>query len=89
MCVSVCVCSIGVIDFLVSQHPVAQILRDHVIFKIVPMLNPDGVYLGNYRYINTKHASLHYFHFTLHDFLFCDVGLYPLNSTFKELNEFI
>uniref|UniRef100_A0A8C6SJB9 ATP/GTP binding protein-like 4 n=1 Tax=Neogobius melanostomus TaxID=47308 RepID=A0A8C6SJB9_9GOBI len=39
----------GVIDFLVSQHPVAQILRDHVIFKIVPMLNPDGVYLGNYR----------------------------------------
>ncbi|XP_077572657.1 cytosolic carboxypeptidase 6 [Stigmatopora nigra] len=39
----------GVIDFLVSQHPVAQLLRDHVIFKIVPMLNPDGVYLGNYR----------------------------------------
>uniref|UniRef100_A0A3Q3K622 Uncharacterized protein n=1 Tax=Monopterus albus TaxID=43700 RepID=A0A3Q3K622_MONAL len=39
----------GVIDFLVSQHPMAQILRDHVIFKIVPMLNPDGVYLGNYR----------------------------------------
>ncbi|XP_069006523.1 BEN domain-containing protein 5-like isoform X2 [Embiotoca jacksoni] len=39
----------GVIDFLVSQHPVAQVLRDHVIFKIVPMLNPDGVYLGNYR----------------------------------------
>nr|XP_057929413.1 cytosolic carboxypeptidase 6 [Doryrhamphus excisus] len=39
----------GLIDFLVSQHPVAQILRDYVIFKIVPMLNPDGVYLGNYR----------------------------------------
>ncbi|XP_053481286.1 cytosolic carboxypeptidase 6 [Ictalurus furcatus] len=39
----------GVIDFLVSQHPVAQVLRDHVVFKIVPMLNPDGVYLGNYR----------------------------------------
>ncbi|XP_068599840.1 cytosolic carboxypeptidase 6 [Brachionichthys hirsutus] len=39
----------GVIDFLVSQHPMAQILRNHVIFKIVPMLNPDGVYLGNYR----------------------------------------
>ncbi|CAM4717970.1 unnamed protein product [Leuciscus chuanchicus] len=37
------------IDFLVSQHPTAQVLRDHVIFKIVPMLNPDGVYLGNYR----------------------------------------
>lgn len=54
MCVCVCVCLIGVIDFLVSQHPVAQILRDHVIFKIVPMLNPDGVYLGNYRYTNTQ-----------------------------------
>ncbi|XP_061539022.1 cytosolic carboxypeptidase 6 [Phycodurus eques] len=39
----------GLIDFLVSQHPVAQLLRDYVIFKIVPMLNPDGVYLGNYR----------------------------------------
>lgn len=54
MCVCVlCVFDVGVIDFLVSQHPVAQILRDHVIFKIVPMLNPDGVYLGNYRYTNT------------------------------------
>ncbi|KAG5275527.1 hypothetical protein AALO_G00121320 [Alosa alosa] len=39
----------GFIDFLVSEHPVAQILRDHVVFKVVPMLNPDGVYLGNYR----------------------------------------
>ncbi|KAL2090083.1 hypothetical protein ACEWY4_014771 [Coilia grayii] len=39
----------GVIDFLVSEHPIAQVLRDHVVFKIVPMLNPDGVYLGNYR----------------------------------------
>ncbi|MBN3279991.1 CBPC6 carboxypeptidase, partial [Polyodon spathula] len=38
-----------VIDFLVSQNPVARVLRDHVVFKIVPMLNPDGVYLGNYR----------------------------------------
>ncbi|XP_046870471.1 cytosolic carboxypeptidase 6-like [Hypomesus transpacificus] len=47
-CPSSFVCQ-GVIDFLVSQHPVAQVLRDHVIFKIVPMLNPDGVYLGNYR----------------------------------------
>ncbi|KAK6484560.1 cytosolic carboxypeptidase 6-like [Huso huso] len=39
----------GVIDLLVSQNPVARVLRDHVVFKIVPMLNPDGVYLGNYR----------------------------------------
>ena len=41
----------GVIDFLISNHPIAKTLRDHIVFKIVPMLNPDGVYLGNYRYI--------------------------------------
>ncbi|CAH1774105.1 unnamed protein product, partial [Owenia fusiformis] len=39
----------GILDFLVSNHPIAKILRDHIVFKIVPMLNPDGVYLGNYR----------------------------------------
>ncbi|RUS80951.1 hypothetical protein EGW08_011271 [Elysia chlorotica] len=39
----------GVIDFLVSNHPIAKVLREHLVFKIVPMLNPDGVYLGNYR----------------------------------------
>ncbi|XP_013409059.1 cytosolic carboxypeptidase 6 isoform X2 [Lingula anatina] len=39
----------GIIDFLISSHPIAKILRDHLVFKIVPMLNPDGVYLGNYR----------------------------------------
>ncbi|KAA3680985.1 uncharacterized protein DEA37_0000206 [Paragonimus westermani] len=39
----------GFIDFMVSDHPLAQDLRYHLIFKIVPMLNPDGVYLGNYR----------------------------------------
>ena len=39
----------GIIDFLISQHPMAKVLRDHIIFKIVPMLNPDGVVLGNYR----------------------------------------
>ncbi|XP_071953635.1 cytosolic carboxypeptidase 6-like [Antedon mediterranea] len=39
----------GLIDFLLSQHPIAKVLREHVVFKIVPMLNPDGVYLGNYR----------------------------------------
>lgn len=34
---------------MVSNHSIAQQLREHLIFKIVPMLNPDGVYLGNYR----------------------------------------
>eukprot|EP00297_Palpitomonas_bilix_P006051 CAMPEP_0113883720 /NCGR_PEP_ID=MMETSP0780_2-20120614/9779_1 /TAXON_ID=652834 /ORGANISM="Palpitomonas bilix" /LENGTH=423 /DNA_ID=CAMNT_0000871101 /DNA_START=74 /DNA_END=1345 /DNA_ORIENTATION=+ /assembly_acc=CAM_ASM_000599 len=39
----------GLIDFLVSDDPVARVLRREVVFKIIPMLNPDGVFLGNYR----------------------------------------
>lgn len=56
-CVYLCVFTAGFIDFLVSQHPTAQVLRDHVIFKIVPMLNPDGVYLGNYRSAETNECT--------------------------------
>lgn len=40
---------LGLLEFLVSSFPVALLLRKHVIFKIVPMINPDGVFLGNYR----------------------------------------
>lgn len=40
----------GVIDFLMQPHcKEAQALRELFIFKIVPMLNPDGVINGNYR----------------------------------------
>jgi len=39
----------GVIDFLVSNSPEAKALRDNFVFKIVPILNPDGVINGNYR----------------------------------------
>lgn len=39
----------GVIDFLVSNDTRAAELRDKFVFKIVPMLNPDGVINGNYR----------------------------------------
>ena len=39
----------GVIDYLTADTPEAQILREKFIFKIVPMLNPDGVIHGNYR----------------------------------------
>lgn len=39
----------GILELLISSHPVASTLREHVIFKIIPMLNPDGVFLGNYR----------------------------------------
>ncbi|XP_060628654.2 cytosolic carboxypeptidase 2 isoform X2 [Anolis sagrei] len=39
----------GFLDFILSDAPDAQLLRDLFIFKIVPMLNPDGVIVGNYR----------------------------------------
>ena len=39
----------GVIDFLMSMDGDACKLRDKYVFKIVPMLNPDGVITGNYR----------------------------------------
>ena len=39
----------GVIDFLLSEDKMAEYLRRKFIFKIVPMVNPDGVIQGNYR----------------------------------------
>ena len=39
----------GVIEFLLSNDPIAFKLRNIFIFKIIPMLNPDGVVLGNFR----------------------------------------
>jgi murein tripeptide amidase MpaA len=39
----------GVLDFLIGDSPEAIILRDYFVFKVVPMLNPDGVINGNYR----------------------------------------
>ncbi|XP_061172292.1 cytosolic carboxypeptidase 1-like [Saccostrea echinata] len=39
----------GTIDFLLSKRPAAQLLRETYIFKIVPMLNPDGVINGCHR----------------------------------------
>jgi hypothetical protein len=38
-----------VIKFLLSEAPEAVELRDNFIFKVIPMLNPDGVIYGNYR----------------------------------------
>ncbi|OMJ87923.1 hypothetical protein SteCoe_10247 [Stentor coeruleus] len=39
----------GFIDYLVSDYKDASLLRKKIIFKIIPMLNPDGVIYGNYR----------------------------------------
>ncbi len=40
---------LGLIDFLVSAHPIAVQLRRRFVFKVIPMLNPDGVINGNLR----------------------------------------
>ena len=40
----------GVIKFITDpQNIEAKLLRENFIFKIIPMLNPDGVINGNYR----------------------------------------
>uniref|UniRef100_A0A8C3KM90 Cytosolic carboxypeptidase 2 n=1 Tax=Calidris pygmaea TaxID=425635 RepID=A0A8C3KM90_9CHAR len=39
----------GFLDFLLSPHPDARLLRRLFVFKVVPMLNPDGVVVGNSR----------------------------------------
>ena len=39
----------GALEFLTGDSLEAKLLRDNFVFKIVPMLNPDGVINGNYR----------------------------------------
>eukprot|EP00347_Sterkiella_histriomuscorum_P004799 403359053 len=40
----------GAIDFLTDEsNQEAELLRQNYVFKIIPMLNPDGVINGNYR----------------------------------------
>ncbi|NXI46192.1 CBPC2 carboxypeptidase, partial [Galbula dea] len=39
----------GFLDFLLGDDPDAQLLRRLFIFKVLPMLNPDGVVVGNSR----------------------------------------
>jgi murein tripeptide amidase MpaA len=40
----------GVLDFLTGDSVEAKGLREHFIFKIIPMLNPDGVINGMKRF---------------------------------------
>ncbi|GMF16934.1 unnamed protein product [Phytophthora fragariaefolia] len=39
----------GILEFLTGNSLEARFLRHHFVFKVVPMLNPDGVIHGNYR----------------------------------------
>ncbi|MCB9877886.1 MAG: hypothetical protein H6835_09820 [Planctomycetes bacterium] len=39
----------GLLEWLTSGDPYAELLLDHAIVDVVPMPNPDGVWLGNYR----------------------------------------
>ena len=40
----------GALEFLTNTElPEAEILRQNFVFKVIPMLNPDGVINGNYR----------------------------------------
>nr|KAJ3422142.1 Cytosolic carboxypeptidase 2 [Polyrhizophydium stewartii] len=39
----------GFFDFVLGESPQAEYLRKHFIFKVIPMLNPDGVIVGNHR----------------------------------------
>ncbi|UJR13507.1 hypothetical protein I4U23_000521 [Adineta vaga] len=39
----------GLLEYITSNDKIAQKLRSQLVFKIIPMLNPDGVIVGNYR----------------------------------------
>ena len=51
----------GILNFLVGSCQQAKILMDKFVFKIIPMLNPDGVYRGYYRLdIKGQNLNRHY-----------------------------
>ncbi|NXY84212.1 CBPC3 carboxypeptidase, partial [Alcedo cyanopectus] len=39
----------GFLDYILGNSQKARLLRDRFVFKVVPMLNPDGVIVGNHR----------------------------------------
>ena len=44
----------GLMNWLLSEDPHAEEVMKHMIFNIVPLMNPDGVYLGKYRTTSTN-----------------------------------
>ena len=52
----------GIWKFLTNEkNPQSRVIRDMFVFKIVPMLNPDGVYRGYYR-LDTLAQNLNRFY---------------------------
>ena len=39
----------GFLKFITGKSPIAQDLRNRIVFKVIPMTNPDGVIIGNSR----------------------------------------
>jgi len=39
----------GILQAILADTPLARELRKNFVFRVVPMLNPDGVIHGNYR----------------------------------------
>ena len=39
----------GFLKYICSDTEEARLLRKKVVFKVIPMLNPDGVVVGNFR----------------------------------------
>jgi hypothetical protein len=51
----------GILKFLTSNDTRAVLLRKNFIFKIIPIINTDGVYRGYYRYdTNSLNMNRHY-----------------------------
>ena len=42
----------GMVNFLLSDEPAAEQARKKMVFKIVPMMNPDGIFHGTTRFNN-------------------------------------
>lgn len=62
----------GVIEFLVGDDENAVYLRNTFVFKIIPMQNPDGVIVGNYR-CSLMGVDLN------RQWVGCSAKLYPIN----------